>query len=208
MLEKASNADIIQRLANYDVNAVGDVFKMAINGGVNESSLVVNPALARGLDYYTGLIFEVVLKDDRGLGTICAGGRYANLCSMFSREEFSGIGLAFGFERLVEALETRGQLENIKLQTQVLVVNFGEELATASLELAQKLRSANIATELYFDEAKLAKQFKYADKKGIPWVIICGEEETKKGVLLLKNMVTGEQNELLMERAIERILSV
>jgi histidyl-tRNA synthetase len=157
------------------------------------------------LDYYTGIIFEVILRNDRSLGTICAGGRYANLCSMFSKQQFSGVGVAFGFERLVEALEARGQLAEARLATQVLVVNFGGELAGSALSIARKLRQAGVSTEFYFDEAKLPKQFKYADKKGIPWVVICGEDEVKKGTVVLKDMRTGEQEELKQEQLVERM---
>lgn len=198
LLQKAGNDSLLEALAAYDLADLRVLL-------ASSEKIVFNPALARGLDYYTGIIFEVILQNDRSLGTICAGGRYANLCSMFSKQQFSGVGVAFGFERLVEALEAREQLADARLATQVLVVNFGGELTGSAMSIAQKLRQAGVSTEFYFDEAKLPKQFKYADKKGIPWVLICGEDEVKKGTVILKNMRTGEQDELKLEQAVERV---
>ena len=205
LLQPATNSEKLERLKNYKVEAVSEIFAQAEAAGVDLKRLNFNPALARGLDYYTGIIFEVVLLEDRSLGTICAGGRYANLCGMFCNDQFSGVGVAFGFERLVEALQSRELLTGIGLASQVLIVNFGSKLDSANLQLATTLRAAGINTEYYFEDAKLAKQFKYADKKQIPYVAVQGEGEQKRGVVVLKNMQTGEQQELNTEQLVAKV---
>ena len=165
-------------------------------------NLFFQPFLARGLDYYTDLIFEVKIPKYKG-GSVCGGGRYDNLIGMFAGKKVPAVGFAFGFDRLIEAMEQQGFLKLPKTVTKVLVTIFSPELQTNSIEATNTLRTAGINTELYPDpEAKLDKQLKYADKKGIPFVVIIGPEEIKKGVVTVKDMTDGTQKKLGLDKAI------
>lgn len=196
VLTEGTNDERVAAFSKFNVGAIKEILALAEAGGVNTNHLKFNPALARGLDYYTGFICEVLLADDRALGATCSGGRYDDLCGLFCKQNFSGVGVAFGFDRLMVALTDRGLLENINAAPQVLVVNFGLETVVENIKLAKTLRNAGINTDFYFEEDKLAKQFKYADKKGIPYVVVQGADEIKKGVVMLKNMQNGDQKEL------------
>lgn len=165
-----------------------------------ELNLSFQPFLARGLDYYTDLIFEVKIPKYKG-GSVCGGGRYDNLIGMFAGKQIPAAGFAFGFDRLVEAMEQQGLLDLPKTVTKVLVTIFSPELQTNSIEATTKLRAAGINTELYPDpETKLDKQLKYADKKGIPYVIIIGPEEIKNSTVTVKNMSSGEQKNYPLDK--------
>lgn len=157
--------------------------------------LEFDPSLARGLDYYTGLIFEVICPE-LNLGSICGGGRYDNLCGSFSKQEFTGTGIAFGLDRIMDTLEDLGKLGDIGLNTQVLVSVFDEDGEKDSIKIYDELHKKGIKAEVYFGEAKLGKQFKYADRKGIPYVVIAGPSEIEKGVVMIKNMASGQQIEV------------
>jgi histidyl-tRNA synthetase len=149
--------------------------------------------LARGLNYYTGAIFEVKAPDVE-IGSITGGGRYDNLTGVFGLEGVSGVGISFGADRIYDVLNRLNLYPEGSLNTtQLLFVNFGDAEIAALLPLAAQVRRAGIATEIYPDAAKLKKQFAYADDKKIPYVAIVGEDEIKSGLITLKNMATGEQ---------------
>lgn len=151
------------------------------------------PTLARGLDYYTGIIYEVVSKD-YPVGSLGGGGRYDNLIKLFTNQDVPSVGFAFGFDRIVEAMEVLNLLPQQKTETKVLVTIFSKELIDQSLKITDLLRQNNINTEIYLDSsAKLEKQLKYADKKGIPYVIIIGPDELSSKKMILKEMKTGKQ---------------
>ena len=172
-------------------------FELINVSGLDSDTVIFDPTLARGLDYYTSLIFEVEVEG-YNVGSVCGGGRYDKLIGMFSGNDIPAVGFAFGFDRLIEAMEAL-KISQPKNNNTVLVTIFSEEYKNNSIELAQTLRQNNIACELYLDEtAKLDKQLKYADKKGIAYVIIIGPEEKEKNVVKLKNMKTGEQKEELI----------
>ncbi|OGK17273.1 histidine--tRNA ligase [Candidatus Roizmanbacteria bacterium RIFCSPHIGHO2_02_FULL_40_13b] len=172
-------------------------FELINVSGLDSDTVIFDPTLARGLDYYTSLIFEVEVEG-YNVGSVCGGGRYDKLIGMFSGNDIPAVGFAFGFDRLIEAMEAL-KISQPKNNNTVLVTIFSEEYKNNSIELAQTLRQNNIACELYLDEtAKLDKQLKYADKKGIAYVIIIGPEEKEKNVVKLKNMKTGEQKEVLI----------
>ena len=164
-----------------------------------------DPYLARGLDYYTSTIFE--LKSSLYLaGSLAGGGRYDNLIGQFTGRNEPAVGIAFGFDRMIEAMDELKLLPSIKTQTTALVTIFSTDLLGSSLSLTSSLRSEGIDTEIYMDaEAKLDKQLKYADKKGIPYVIIQGPEEVSKNVVKLKNMATKEQEELTVGQIIRKL---
>lgn len=156
-----------------------------------------SPTLARGLDYYTGLIFEIEIPE-YPVGSVCGGGRYDNLIGMFAGKQIPAVGFAFGFDRTIEAMEALNLFpESVNnAPAKVLVTLFNKELEQKSLEAASLLRSNNIATDVYPDEVKMEKQLKYADAKGIPYVVIMGPDEAAKNVVTVKNLKTREQSQM------------
>jgi histidyl-tRNA synthetase len=157
-------------------------------------SLEIDLSLARGLEYYTGTIIEVKSLDAQ-IGSICGGGRYDNLTGIFGLKGVSGVGISFGADRIYDVLiQTEKFPPSAMAGTQVLFVNFGKDEANLCQEHATLLRENGIRTEVYPDTAKMKKQLDYANKKGIPYVALVGEEEMKNGFITLKNMSTGDQN--------------
>lgn len=152
-------------------------------------------SLARGLSYYTGAIFEVKAKDTP-IGSITGGGRYDDLTGIFGLRNMSGVGISFGADRIYDVMTALNLFPEGTMQsTQVLFANMGEKEELYILPLAAELRSAGIAVEVYPDRSKLKKQLEYADKRSIPFVVVVGENELQKGVVMLKSMRTGEQVE-------------
>ncbi len=158
------------------------------------ADLELDVTLARGLNYYTGSIFEVAPPQEIQLGSIGGGGRYDNLTSIFGLNNISGVGISFGLDRIFLVMEELGLFPSEISQTlDVLFVNLGEEEALKSFELAQKLRKKGLKTEVYPESSKLKKQLNYADKRNVKNVIIIGQEEFLKSEFTLKNMQTGQQ---------------
>ncbi|MBT3865409.1 histidine--tRNA ligase [Candidatus Peregrinibacteria bacterium] len=182
----------LEKFKEYDLKEIEEFFENCENLGISAEYLEFDPSLARGLDYYTGIIYEVVSKDS-DFGTICAGGRYDNLCGLFCKEDFSGLGVAFGFERIMLLLEKTGAFKDIQLNSKVLVTIFDEESKKDSLKIYADLIKAGINSEIYFEPEKLGKQMKYADKKRIPFVVIRGSEEIEKEEVTIKFMNSGKQ---------------
>ncbi len=173
--------------------------------GVEPKQIIYAPTLARGLDYYTSTIFEVVI-DGYEAGSVCGGGRYDGLIGSFTGNETPAVGFAIGFDRTLEAMEQFGLLPSSSTGTQALVTVFSPELLGASLNVTSTLRSEGINTEIYLkDETKLDKQLKYADRKGIPYVIIQGPEEVSRGVVKLKDMKAKTQEELRIDEVIQKL---
>jgi histidyl-tRNA synthetase len=171
--------------------------------GVPTAEIKFNPRIARGLDYYTGMIFEVTIPGFTA-GSVGGGGRYDNLIGDLSGVTMPAVGMAFGFDRTVEAAVELGLVAEHQTRTQVLVALFDESTAAASLQVANKLRQAGIATEVYPSFDKLGKQFKLADQKLIPWVVIVGENEIANNTVSAKNMASGEQITENLETLITR----
>jgi len=182
----------LEKLSNFDLKEIKEFLANCENLKVPTQYLEFDPSLARGLDYYTGLIFEVTSKD-ADFGTLCAGGRYDNLCSLFCDEDFSGVGVAFGFERIMLVLEQMKNLENVKLNSKALITIFDENSTSDSLNIYAELIDAGINCEIYFQPDKLKKQFQFADKKRIPFVIIRGPDEIKDENVTIKLMESGKQ---------------
>ena len=169
------------------------------------AELELDLTLARGLNYYTGAIFEVKALDVQ-IGSITGGGRYDNLTGVFGMDGVSGVGISFGADRIYDVLNQLDLYPKDALQTtQLLFVNFGATEEAYLLPLVAKVRAAGIRTELYPESAKMKKQMGYADTKKIPFVAIVGETEMAEGKINLKNMITGEQSLLSLEELIERI---
>ncbi len=167
--------------------------------GFSDEKVKIDFTLARGLSYYTGVIYEVKPTSIR-MGTITAGGRYDNLTGVFGMDGMSGVGISFGIDRIYDTLLELDLFPASSISTsKILITNFDKEGQTYALGLISKLREAGISSELYPDAAKLKKQMSYADKKGIPFVIMLGSQEIESGQLTLKNMKTGEQQKLGIE---------
>ncbi len=171
-----------------------------------ETEVRLDLTLARGLSYYTGAIFEVKALDVQ-IGSITGGGRYDDLTGIFGLKNMSGVGISFGADRIFDVMQ---QLDLFPKQdntatTRLLFVNFGEQEERYCLPLLKKLRAAGINTEIYPEAAKMKKQMGYADKKGIPFVAIVGENEMQRATVSLKDMASGEQTELRPEELIEKL---
>lgn len=204
--EKAST--VIQALMNQTSlpQNLEEILEPAKALGINSQDIIFNPKLARGLDYYTGMIFEVLI-DDYSVGSVGGGGRYDNLINELTGTKLPAVGMAFGFDRTVDAAKQLGLIPNVKSTANVLISLFADEYILESLKVTAKLRQAGINTELYPNVDKISKQIKLADQKKIAYVIIIGEEESKQGKVTLKNMQTGDQQLLSLEEAIVHITS-
>ncbi len=157
------------------------------------NEVMVDLTLARGLNYYTGAIFEVKALDTP-MGSITGGGRYDNLTGIFGLPDISGVGISFGADRIFDVLNTLDLYPKEAVSgTQLVFINFGEKEARYSMNVARECRRAGIKTEVYPDSVKMKKQMAYANAKNIPFVAIVGEDEMAKGIVSLKNMETGEQ---------------
>lgn len=160
---------------------------------INKDFYAFDPTLARGLDYYTGLIFEVDVEGYTA-GSVGGGGRYDKLIGLFTDNSYPAVGFSFGFDRVLEAMQTVGITKDETASTKVLVTVFDEERLENSLETTSYLRNSGINTEIYLDPgAKLDKQIKYADSKKIPFVVILGPKEIEDKSVTVKNLTTGEQ---------------
>lgn len=169
--------------------------------GLESSALELDVTLARGLNYYTGAIFEVAAPEKVKLGSIGGGGRYDDLTGIFGLKDVSGVGISFGLDRIYLVLEELGLFpETISKTVDVLFINFGEAEALQSMKIIKQLRNKGINAELYPENAKMNKQMKYADKRDVPKVIMIGEEELKNSTFVLKDMIAGSQESHPLEK--------
>ena len=209
LIAKGLNRQVVEsifsRLNNIDKSeSLIKIEQKTIELGVPQEALVFNPKIARGLDYYTGLIFEGKIAK-YGSGSLGAGGRYDNLIEELSGLDMPAVGFGLGFDRIVELIKEKKQLKS-EPSAQVLISIFDDDTCQKkALEISKNLRSADISTEIYLEKDKIGKQFKLAQDKNIPWVIIVGSEEIDKNLISLKNLDTGEQKELDLQRLIETV---
>lgn len=173
-----------------------DLRDQIISLGVAEKNIKIDQNIARGLDYYTSTVFEIVLTNNSEFGSIAGGGRYNDLLSTFSEKSMPAVGGSLGIDRLYEYLESTSQLPSTN-GIEVMVLNMGAETWGDVLRVTSELRNANVNTDLYYYDAKLDKQFKYAESRGARLAIIIGEEEKAKGVVKIKNLQTREQVEVV-----------
>jgi histidyl-tRNA synthetase len=172
---------------------------------LQKAKLILDITLARGLNYYTGAIFEVK-TNEVSMGSIGGGGRYDDLTGMFGLKNLTGVGISFGADRIYDVMDELNLFpENTMATSKVLITHFDEKAFKFALPVLQKLRIADIASELYPNQAKMQKQMKYANDKKIPFVIVIGEEEMQSGLLSFKNMETGEQQKLSIEQIITQL---
>jgi len=173
--------------------------------GVPDTNFKVDFTIARGLDYYTGTVYETFLNEYREIGSVCSGGRYDNLAEYYTDRKLPGVGVSIGLSRLFYKLnELQALQEEQKSIAKVLVISMVEEPAKA-IEVANELRKNGIATEVYLEEKKIKAKFKYADRLAIPYVIVMGEDEIANNTVSLKEMQTGKQETLSLEQVMERL---
>lgn len=184
-------------IASSEIGRKGvEELRFVLDNVDNNAPVVIDLTLARGLDYYTGAIFEVVAPDV-DLGSIGGGGRYDDLTAIFGMKGLSGIGISFGLDRIYLAMEELDLFPDMEDEgTEVLFINFGEQEGLFSLKLANELRDQNVKAEVYPDSAKLKKQMDFANKKNIPYVVLIGSQEIRDGQFTLKHMQSGEQSTL------------
>ncbi|PIR62216.1 MAG: histidine--tRNA ligase [Candidatus Pacebacteria bacterium CG10_big_fil_rev_8_21_14_0_10_42_12] len=192
-LERSDAGEAISNLQKTNLSEnLATIKSLAISLGIPTDSIVFTPTLARGLDYYTGMIFEIVVPE-YGSGSCGGGGRYDNLIGDLSGTTVPAVGVAFGFDRMVEAAKELGLLKTDKSTADVVVTVFSPELRQKSAEVARKLRELDCNVVLYPGVDSLGKQLKYADQIGVKFAVIIGEDEAKSGMMTLKNLVSGEQ---------------
>lgn len=187
-----------------EMNLLFDYLEMMKLDNIAELDLT----LARGLNYYTGAIFEVKALDVP-MGSICGGGRYDDLTGIFGMPDVSGVGISFGADRIYDVMQTLNLFpENATASTQVIFLNFGAKEVAYCLSYANELRQKGLSAEVFPDDAKLKKQMKYADQKHIPLVVMAGETEVAEQKFTLKNMLNGEQSEVAADQLVLTILKI
>ena len=212
---KGTNAEVLAALENYAGRnetfdtGLGELKVVASNlaaFGMPEENFVVDLTIARGLDYYTGTVYETTLLDHPEIGSVCSGGRYDNLAEYYTDKQLPGVGISIGLTRLFYVLGEQGML-NGDLPTapaDVLILPMTEDLS-AAVTLATKLRDAGVRTQLYTEQKKFKAKMNYADKTGVPYVVFLGEDEVKNNVIACKDMTSGEQTTLDFAATLARV---
>ena len=195
---------ILNKLEKISLNCKSDQFKQGVKEiglvvktirdfGLSDSRFMIDLRIARGLDYYTGTVYETMLNNHPEIGSICSGGRYDNLASHYTKKYLPGVGVSIGLSRLFYKLCEIGAIELTRFSSaEVVVMPIGSGQITASVKIAERLRSIGINTMLYTEENNMRKKLKYADKMGFEWVALIGEDELLTEEVMLKNMLTGE----------------
>ena len=188
-----------------EAERLGLIQKFISDSGIAENSVALDPSITRGLDYYTGVVFESFLADMPSIGSICSGGRYDNLVALYStdkRSPLKGVGTSIGIDRLIAGLESLGRLHTVQSYAAVAVACVSESSAGACQNIAETLRKQGIPCEVFLDAGKLAAQFQMAEKKGLRWVIIPSAENPLTSPLTLRNLATRENRENLSLEAV------
>lgn len=188
------------------VNEMEKILEYAKVFNIDEKYLSFDLSIVRGLDYYTGIVYETVFDEYKKIGSICSGGRYDNLTSLYTKEQFPGVGVSIGITRLYDQLKDNNllKIKNIENNLSVLILNMSDDFKYA-LNIAKTLREENINTEIYFENGKMSKKLEYADKRNIPFVIIIGEDEIKNNVVTIKNMKEKKQETVDLNK-VEKII--
>ena len=199
------NLNISNELFELGVNELEEVAKNINLFGVPFENYKIDLTIARGLDYYTGTVYETFLNKYRQLGSVCSGGRYDNLAEYYTDKKMPGVGISIGLTRLFFQLTDNKIIEaGNRAISKVMIVSMVDDFSK-SIEVATKLRENGINTQVYTDKTKIKNQFKYANKLNIPYVIIIGEDEVRDNTVSLKNMETGEQVVMNIDEVIEKI---
>ena len=212
---RGTNAEVLSALAQYQgrselfdagLSELTTVVQYLSAFGVPEDHFAVDLTIARGLDYYTGTVYETTMTDHPEIGSICSGGRYDNLAEYYTDRQLPGVGISIGLTRLFYVLGEQKML-NEHLNTapaDVLILPMTEDLSPA-IALATRLRAAGVRTQLYGEQKKFKAKMNYADKLGVPYVVFLGDDEIQAGLVACKDMVSGEQTKLDFDATLERI---
>ena len=204
-IAKLKELGIKDDLYTQGVQELSDVIKFIRILNVPENYFAIELKIARGLDYYTGTVYETFLNDYASIGSVCSGGRYDNLAEFYTDKKLPGVGISIGLTRLFYQLSVLNALKVEKESiSEILVIPMNEEDVGDSLIVANSLRESGINTDIYLDEGKIKKKMKYADKWSIPFVVIIGEEERNTRNYTLKNMKTGEQMQITIDDLIKK----
>ena len=185
-----------QETAVEGIERLRTIYEGAIAGQVPPDRLKIDVSIARGLDYYTGVIFETTLDDLPSIGSVCSGGRYDNLAGLYTKKELPGIGASLGLDRLIAAMEKLDLLSAVTTPAPILIVMFDENYREDYLRMAAHLRAAGLGVEVYPDAKKLGPQLKYAAEKGFRVAIIAGEDEWKSGRVQVKTLETRKSEDV------------
>ena len=210
-----SNAEVLAALEGYKgrdemfdlgLSELNTVVKYLAAFGVPEENFAVDLTIARGLDYYTGTVYETTMLDHPEIGSICSGGRYDNLAEYYTDKQLPGVGISIGLTRLFFVLEDQGLLNDdlLTAPADVLVLPMTEDLS-AAIGAATALREAGVRTQIHAEQKKFKQKLSYADKLGIPYVILLGEDEIAQNKVALKDLTTGQQQLVSVEEAIELV---
>ncbi|HEY1645071.1 MAG TPA: HisS family protein, partial [Candidatus Saccharimonadales bacterium] len=200
--------DRILELINNDKAKVGvENLRLIFNAlaPLNLTDVRFNHSIARGLNYYTSTIFETLVSDLPTLGSVCSGGRYDNLIGQLGGPDCPAVGSSIGLDRLMEAISQLNMGGDTHTKTEVYIVNLDESLDPERLALAQSLRAAGIPTEIYYSPAKLGKQLESIDKLGVSKVIIYGQDEHAKNIVIIKDLNTSGQQEVAVSNLVEEL---
>ena len=204
-MQKLQNLNIENEAFKTGLEELTEVVKYVRLFGIPDSNFKVDLTIARGLDYYTGTVYETFLNEYRELGSVCSGGRYENLAENYTDKKLPGVGISIGLTRLFYKLNELNLIKaDQKSVAEVLIVPMVEDM-TVPIKLASDLRNNGINTEIFLNDKKLKAKMKYADKLEIPYVIVVGEDEVNSGIVKIKDMKTGEQKESLIEEVYKNI---
>jgi histidyl-tRNA synthetase len=199
---QGSNTDILQQITQdfgtnekvaEGIRRLAQLLEIAKAAGVPEDNIRLDLSIARGLDYYTGTIYETFLLDKPDIGSVCSGGRYDNLAGLYTKQSLPGVGASLGVDRLLAAMEEMGLIEGVSTPAPVLVVQFAEEYLPGYARIAQLLRRSGINTEVYPEAKKLGAQFKYAESRGAKIALIAGPDEFAQGVWKVKDLARRQE---------------
>ncbi len=202
-ISKLENLNFKSEIFKEGLGELKQVVKYVREFKVEESSFTIDLTIARGLDYYTGTVYETNLVGYESIGSVCSGGRYENLAGYYTKKNLPGVGISIGLTRLFYNLKELGLLNSSKKSiSKVQIITMGVELEKA-VEVANILRENNIPNEIYMEDAKTKAKFSYANNLDIPYMIVIGEEEVEKNLYTLKDMTSGEQKMLSVDEIIE-----
>jgi histidyl-tRNA synthetase len=185
------------------IERLRQILKGAKAGGVADDALQIDVSIARGLDYYTGAIFETFLTDLPTIGSVCSGGRYDNLAGLFTKQELPGIGASLGLDRLLAALEELGMIDKVRTPAPVLIAYFDKDRLDDYLRLAATIRAGGIGVEVFPEPKKLGQQLAYADRRGFRVALIAGQREFDAGVCQLKDLARGQSRDVPLSPLLE-----
>mgnify|MGYP004599311279 CR=1 FL=1 len=207
-LQKLQNLDIKNEAFKTGLTELTEVVKYVRLFGIPDSNFKVDLTIARGLDYYTGTVYETFLNEYREIGSVCSGGRYENLAENYTDKKLPGVGISIGLTRLFYKLNELNLINaNKKSVSEILIVPMLEDL-NVPIKIANDLRKNGINTEIFLNDKKLKAKMKYADKLEIPYVIVVGEDEVKSNVIKIKNMKTGDETESYIDNIVESIKKI